>query len=102
VEAADESPVLVAHPRDRVEGLEHHTAGALVCSEPLRALSSRFGISDVALKKTCARVRIRTISKTDSLMGQAIGRRYSAVIGFANDADAKRAATLIKKAAGRK
>ena len=31
----------------------------------------------------------------------AIGRRYSAVIGFANDADAKKAATLIKKA-GRK
>jgi len=32
----------------------------------------------------------------------AIGRRYSAVIGFANDADAKKAATLIKKASGRK
>jgi hypothetical protein len=35
-------------------------------------------------------------------VAQAIGRRYSAVIGFANDADAKRAATLIKKAAGNK
>jgi hypothetical protein len=35
-------------------------------------------------------------------VAQAIGRRYSAVIGFANDADAKRAATLIKKVAGRK
>jgi hypothetical protein len=32
----------------------------------------------------------------------AIGRRYSAVIGFASDADAKKAATLIKKAASRK
>ena len=32
----------------------------------------------------------------------AIGRRYSAVIGFANDADAKKAATLIKKTSGRK
>ena len=35
-------------------------------------------------------------------VAQAIGRKYSAVIGFANDADAKRAATLIKKATGRK
>ena len=35
-------------------------------------------------------------------VAQAIGRRYSAVIGFANDDDAKRAATLIKKATGRK
>ena len=32
-------------------------------------------------------------------VAQAIGRRYSAVIGFTNDADAKKAATLIKKAA---
>jgi len=31
-------------------------------------------------------------------VAQAIGRRYSAVIGFANDADAKRSASLIKKA----
>ena len=31
-------------------------------------------------------------------VAQAIGRRYSAVIGFANDADAKMATTLIKKA----
>ena len=31
-------------------------------------------------------------------VAQAIGRRYSAVIGFANDADAKKAAALIKKA----
>lgn len=35
-------------------------------------------------------------------VAQAIGRRYSAVIGFANESDAKRAATLIKKIAGRK
>lgn len=35
-------------------------------------------------------------------VAQAIGRRYSAIIGFANDGDAKRAAALIKKAAGRK
>jgi hypothetical protein len=35
-------------------------------------------------------------------VAQAIGRRYSAVIGFANAADAKRAASLIKKAAGTK
>jgi hypothetical protein len=32
----------------------------LVWSEPLRTLSSRFGISDVALKKTCARAEIPT------------------------------------------
>ena len=35
-------------------------------------------------------------------VAQAIGRRYSAVIGFANAADAKRAASLIKKTAGAK
>ena len=35
-------------------------------------------------------------------VAQAIGRRYSAVIGFARDADAKRAAALIKKAVARK
>jgi len=35
-------------------------------------------------------------------VAQAIGRRYSAVIGFTNGADAKRAASLIKKAAGTK
>lgn len=35
-------------------------------------------------------------------VAQAIGRRYSAVIGFANDGDAKKTATLIKKVAGRK
>jgi hypothetical protein len=32
----------------------------------------------------------------------AIGRRYSAVIGFANDADARKAAAIIKKASRRK
>lgn len=35
-------------------------------------------------------------------VAQALGRRYSAVIGFANAADAKRAAPLIKKAAAAK
>ena len=30
-------------------------------------------------------------------VAQAVGRRYSAVIGFANEDDAKKAATLIKK-----
>jgi hypothetical protein len=35
-------------------------------------------------------------------VAQGIGRRYSAVIGFANAADAKRAASLVKKAAGTK
>ena len=35
-------------------------------------------------------------------VAQAIGRRYSAVIGFASAADAKRAVSLIKKAAGTK
>jgi hypothetical protein len=31
-------------------------------------------------------------------VAQAIGRRYSAVIGFATEDDAKKAAALIKKA----
>jgi hypothetical protein len=34
-------------------------------------------------------------------VAQAIGRRYSAVIGFATEDDAKKAAALIKKAAGK-
>jgi hypothetical protein len=33
---------------------------ALVWSEPMKTLSARFGISDVALKKTCARAEIPT------------------------------------------
>jgi hypothetical protein len=32
------------------------------------------------------------------LVAQVIGRRYSAVIGFDNEADAKKASALIKKA----
>ena len=35
-------------------------------------------------------------------VAQAIGRRYSAVIGFATEEDAQKAATLIKKAAANK
>ncbi|QNI30644.1 hypothetical protein H7849_16060 [Alloacidobacterium dinghuense] len=35
-------------------------------------------------------------------VAQAIGRKYSAVIGFANEGDAKKAATLIKKASRKK
>ena len=33
------------------------------------------------------------------LVAQVIGRRYSAVIGFENEADAEKVGTLIKKAA---
>ena len=36
------------------------------------------------------------------LVAQVIGRRYSAVVGFETDADAKKAATLIKKATASK
>ena len=32
------------------------------------------------------------------LVAQVIGRKYSAVIGFTNDEDAKKATALIKKA----
>jgi hypothetical protein len=35
----------------------------LVWSEPLMTLCSRFGISDVALKKTCARSAIPTLER---------------------------------------
>jgi hypothetical protein len=38
----------------------------------------------------------------DFLVAQVIGRKYSAVIGFENEADAERATALIKKAAGKK
>jgi hypothetical protein len=33
------------------------------------------------------------------LMAQTVGRKYSAVLGFESDADAKKAATLIRRAA---
>jgi len=36
------------------------------------------------------------------LVAHVIGRKYSAVFGFENDADAEKAAALIKKAAARK
>jgi hypothetical protein len=35
----------------------------------------------------------------DFVMAQVIGRKYSAIFGFANEADATRAASLIKKSA---
>ena len=38
----------------------------------------------------------------DFLVAQVVGRKYSAVIGFENDADADKATALIKKAAGKK
>jgi len=38
----------------------------------------------------------------DFLMAQVIGRKYAAVIGFENDADAIKASALIKKAAAKK
>ena len=38
----------------------------------------------------------------DFLVAQVIGRKYAAVIGFENDADAIKASALIKKAAGKK
>jgi hypothetical protein len=38
----------------------------------------------------------------DFLVAQVIGRKFSAVAGFENDADANKAATLIKKVAIRK
>lgn len=36
------------------------------------------------------------------IVAQTIGRRYSAVFGFENDADTRKASALIKKVAGRK
>jgi predicted amino acid-binding ACT domain protein len=36
------------------------------------------------------------------VVAQAVGRKFSAVFGFESDADAARATTLIKKAAGRR
>ena len=38
----------------------------------------------------------------DFLVAQAIGRKFSAVLGFETDADAKTAAPLIKKAAAKR
>ena len=36
----------------------------------------------------------------DSVVAQVAGKKYQALFGFASDADAKRAASLIKKAVG--
>jgi hypothetical protein len=36
------------------------------------------------------------------VVAQSIGRRYSAIFGFDNDADTRKAASLIKKAANKK
>jgi hypothetical protein len=38
----------------------------------------------------------------DFLLAQVIGRRYSLVLGFDSEADAKKATTIIKRVAGRK
>jgi len=38
----------------------------------------------------------------DFLVAQVTGRKYSAVIGFENDADAAKATALMKRAAGKK
>lgn len=38
----------------------------------------------------------------DFLVAQVVGRKYSAVIGFENDADATKATAVIKKAAAKK
>jgi hypothetical protein len=38
----------------------------------------------------------------DFLVAQVIGRKFSAVLGFENDADANKATTLIKKVAAKK
>jgi hypothetical protein len=38
----------------------------------------------------------------DFLVAQVIGRKFSAIFGFENDADADKAIALIKKAGGRK
>ena len=51
-----------------------------------------------AIAKTIADAQINLAF----LVAQVIGRRYSAVIGFENEGDAKKAATLIKKATVRK
>jgi hypothetical protein len=36
----------------------------------------------------------------DSVVAQVVGKKYQALFGFTSDADAKRAASLIKKAVG--
>jgi len=43
-----------------VKRLSRRELYGLVWSEPMKVLSARFGISDVALKKTCARTEIPT------------------------------------------
>jgi len=56
-----ESQPRISDPENTMaERLSRKTLYDLVWSEPMKTLSARFGISDVALKKTCARAGIPT------------------------------------------
>ena len=53
----------------------------LVWSEPIKTLCARFGISDVALKKTCARAEVPTPAR---LLGKKRRRKEDVSGGSAH------------------
>jgi hypothetical protein len=58
------------------------------------------GDNKLGLGHTIAKALGEAGINIDFLVALVLGRRYSAVIGFENDADAARASNLIKKATG--
>ncbi len=60
------------------------------------------GDNRAALGHSIAKAIAEAGVNLDFLVAQVIGRKYAAVIGFENDADAVKATALIKKAASKK
>jgi hypothetical protein len=67
------------------------------------------GLTGLSIKELKDRVHIWLAERGEGdaginmsfAMAQVVGRRYSAVFGFENEADASKAATLIKRATAR-
>ena len=101
----------------RLPGIEAKAAIEIypISGRKMAAAATVAGLADAAIptilvegdnKPGLAHKIAQTIADTgvdlSFFVAQAIGRKYSAVIGFENAADAKKAASLIKKAAGTK
>lgn len=101
----------------RLPGIEAKAAIEIypISGRKMAAAATGAGLADAAIptilvegdnKPGLAHKIAQTIADTgvdlSFFVAQAIGRKYSAVIGFENAADAKKAASLIKKAAGTK
>jgi hypothetical protein len=69
-------PKLMIYGGSMSERLSRQELYDLAWSEPLRSLSARFGISDVALKETCAKAQIPT-PKRGYWAGKDAGKNVS-------------------------